>query len=86
MKYNVNVILKVEKQLLDIPSILATKIKSKIKCLGENPRPNGCCKLKGQKDSYRIRVGRYRIVYEIFDNIVLVQVINVDHRKDVYRS
>lgn len=51
--------------------------------LANNPRPAGCKKLKG-RDSYRIRVADYRIIYEIFDDILLVDVIDLGHRKDIY--
>ena len=58
-------------------------IKTAIYNLAENPRPNGYKKLKG-RDGYRIRSGDYRIIYEIHDSILLVDVVNVGHRKDIY--
>lgn len=60
-----------------------SKIKKAIVSLADNPRPHGYKKLK-ERNGYRIRVGDYRIIYEIFDNILLVEVINLGHRKDVY--
>jgi len=45
----------------------------------------GCEKMKGMKNGYRIRVGDYRVVYEIVDQVLIIYVIRVDHRKDVYR-
>ena len=51
--------------------------------LAENPRPKGYKKLKG-RTGYRIRVGNYRIIYEIFDDILLIDVIDLGHRKDIY--
>jgi len=51
--------------------------------LAGNPRPPGHKKLKG-RDGYRIRVGDYRVIYEIFDDVMLVDVINLGHRKDIY--
>jgi len=59
-------------------------VKSKILQLAENPRPDGCKKLKG-RPGFRIRHGNYRIIYEIHDYILVVRVIRVAHRKDVYR-
>jgi mRNA interferase RelE/StbE len=59
-----------------------------IKCIGllaDDPRPPGCTKLSGY-DRYRIRQGSYRIVYGIEDNELVVYVIKVGHRKDVYRG
>jgi len=58
-------------------------IKTAIYNLAYNPRPHGCKKLKG-RDGYRIRVGDYRIIYNIFDKILTVDVINPGHRKDIY--
>lgn len=60
------------------------RIVRRIQSLSENPRPPGCQKLSGY-DRYRIRQGDYRIVYEIRDLEVLVVVIKIGHRRDVYR-
>jgi len=54
-----------------------------IENLAKNPRPQGYKKLKG-REGYRIRVGNYRIIYEIFDEILLIDVIDLGHRKDIY--
>jgi mRNA interferase RelE/StbE len=56
----------------------------RISQLAENLRPFGCEKISGQ-DKYRVRQGRYRILYAIADQDLLVQVVKVAHRKDVYR-
>ena len=56
-----------------------------IQSLGENPRPFGSEKLSGHLDLYRVREGNYRILYSIDDEKLLVDVIKVGHRKDVYR-
>ena len=60
------------------------RIVAGILALADEPRPVGCEKLAGQSDRYRIRVGRYRIVYSIADEL-LVLVVRVAQRKDVYR-
>jgi mRNA interferase RelE/StbE len=60
------------------------RIVERIRRLEENPRPPGCEKLSGQ-DKYRVRQGRYRIVYSIEDQDLIVYVVKVGHRKDVYR-
>lgn len=60
------------------------QILDRIEFLGADPRPTGCQKLSGQ-ERYRIRQGRYRIVYSIEDLILTVYVVKVGHRKDVYR-
>jgi mRNA interferase RelE/StbE len=51
--------------------------------LAINPRPQGYKKLKG-RDSYRIRIGDYRVLYDIFDNKLIIDVITLGHRKDIY--
>jgi mRNA interferase RelE/StbE len=61
------------------------RIVLRIRSLGENPRPFGCEKLSGHLDRYRVREGNYRILYSIDDEKVLVDVVKVGHRKDVYR-
>lgn len=61
------------------------RIVERIRDLTENPRPPGCEKLSG-RDKYRLRQGRYRILYSIEDEDLLVYVVKVAHRKDVYRQ
>jgi mRNA interferase RelE/StbE len=57
-----------------------------IESLAEYPRPEGCKKLKGETDLYRIRVAnKYRVVYQIQDNQLLITVVKVGHRRDIYR-
>jgi len=60
------------------------RIVDRITKLAENPRPPGCEKLSGQ-DKYRVRQGRYRIVYSIEDQNLVIYVVKVAHRKDIYR-
>jgi len=58
-------------------------IKQAIYNLADNPRPNGYKKLKG-RDSYRIRVADYRIIYDIEDGLLQIRVLDLGHRKDIY--
>ena len=53
--------------------------------LGEDPRPRGCVKLKGEDELWRIRVSDYRVVYSIEDEMLIVLVVRVAHRKEVYQ-
>ncbi|MEZ4776580.1 MAG: type II toxin-antitoxin system RelE/ParE family toxin [Bacteroidia bacterium] len=71
------------KSLKKISEPYYSSIKEAIYRLAENPRPQGCKKLKG-RDGYRIRVADYRIIYDIFDDILQVNVIDLGHRKDIY--
>ncbi len=74
----------VEKDFASIPRSDLKKILQRIKTLAENPRPPGCEKLTGQ-ERYRVRQGRYRIVYSIHDDELTVWIVKVGHRKDIYR-
>ncbi len=60
-----------------------SNIRTAIYGLADNPRPHGCKKLKG-RDGWRIRVRDYRIIYNIFDKVLTVDVINLGNRKDIY--
>ncbi len=53
--------------------------------LAENPFPPGCRKLLGSKDTYRIRVGDYRVIYEVVAGRLIIEIIRARHRKDAYR-
>ncbi len=83
MVYKVQIERKVQKKLSKIPAPYYTTIKTAILNLGDNPRPHGYKKLKGM-DAFRIRVADYRIIYEIHDHVLLVDVIDLGHRKDIY--
>jgi mRNA interferase RelE/StbE len=81
--YHIRIERKAQKQLNKITNPYYSKIKKAILDLGNNPRPTGCKKLKG-RSGYRIRVADYRIIYEIIDDILLIDVIDLGHRKDIY--
>ena len=74
----------VRKDLSTIPKNILKKILSRINSLGEEPRPEGCEKLTGQ-ERYRLRQGKYRILYSIQDDELTIWIVKVGHRKDVYR-
>jgi mRNA interferase RelE/StbE len=61
------------------------KIISAIEALSENPRPSGCKKLVGSEHTYRIRISDYRVIYDIQDHKMVVYVVRIRHRRDVYR-
>ena len=83
MAYSIKLKSKVLKTLIKIKEPYYSAIKKQIYNLADNPRPNGCKKLKGRK-GYRIRVGNYRVIYEILDDILLIDVVDLGHRKDIY--
>ncbi len=57
-----------------------------IQSLANEPRPIGVKKLSGEKDIYRVRVGNYRVLYRIVDKVLVVVVVSVGHRREVYRD
>ena len=74
-----------EKDLARLASAVHDRVVTAIQALATNPRPPGCRKLAGSKNDWRIRVGDYRIIYEIADEIRIVRVNRVRHRREVYR-
>jgi mRNA interferase RelE/StbE len=75
-----------EKQFAKLPPQLRRRITKAFDGLRENPRPRGCVKLQGEEDLWRIRVGDFRVVYTIEDDELIVLVVRVAHRKDVYQE
>lgn len=82
-KYTVTLSKAAQKQLDKLSDKLAAPILDAIATLSANPRPSGVKKLKG-RDGYRIRKGDYRIIYDIHDYILVVDVVAIGHRKDIY--
>jgi mRNA interferase RelE/StbE len=74
----------VHKDFNAIPKKDLKRILDRIELLAENPRPPGCEKLTGQQ-RYRLRQGRYRILYSVQDDELTVWVVKAGHRKDIYR-
>jgi mRNA interferase RelE/StbE len=74
-----------EKGLSRLPAETHDRVIEAIQALAANPRPVGCRKLSGSKHDWRIRVGDYRVVYEIADVIRVVRVNRMRHRREVYR-
>lgn len=81
--YEVRIERKVQKKLSKISEPDYSKLKASILDLSKNPRPHGYRKMK-DRNSYRIRIGDYRVIYEIHDFILLVDVIDLGYRKDIY--
>lgn len=73
-----------EKELRRLPSKVIEKIIALLKSMEENPRPTGCKKLKGYKNLWRVPIGDYRLIYAIEEVIMLVDVREIGHRKDIY--
>ena len=75
-----------KKDLKGISKTDVHRIIGAVEGLSEIPRPPGSAKLSGSDLTYRIRVGNYRVIYEIHDEAILIDVVKVGHRKDVYRK
>ncbi|MBD2434639.1 MULTISPECIES: type II toxin-antitoxin system RelE family toxin [Fischerella] len=86
MIYQVEITSRAAKQLKKLPEDIKLRIEEKIQELAENPRPDGVVKLEDSEDTYRVRVGKYRILYEVKDDLLIVKVVKVGHRKDVYKK
>ena len=84
-KYKVTFKKSVAKDLRSIPNKDVAKILGKVNTLAENPRGEGCIKLSGN-DKYRVRQGLYRIIYQIRDDVLVVNVVKIAHRSSVYKN
>jgi mRNA interferase RelE/StbE len=83
--YTVTFARSARRELESLETLAIARLLPRIEALANNPRPYGCCKIKGGKNLWRIRVGDYRIVYGIDDSQRAVDVIAIGHRRDVYR-
>ena len=84
-RYDIQIASSAERQFRKLQSSLQQKIKAKILSLGVNPQPYGSQKLHAA-EAYRIRLGDYRILYEISDSQKTVYICDIGHRRDIYRS
>ena len=73
-----------ERDLKGLPAIVFQRVIQHVKALADNPRPPGCRKITGSEGSWRIRVGDYRIIYEIDDKARVVRIMRVRHRREAY--
>ena len=85
-RYIVRIPKKIKKKIEKFPKHYQIKIKEKLKMLEIIPYPYGCVSMAGYENRTRIRVGIYRIVYEVFEYEIVVNVVNIDNRKDVYKG
>jgi len=85
MSYKIVYDINLDKALEKVSKRDVKSIKEKIENLADDPRPPGSTKLSG-KELYRIRYGNYRIIYKIADDRLVVLILDVDHRKDVYKK
>lgn len=81
--YQVIISNKAEKALQKLPGIAYARMVAALRNLAQDPRPAGCKKLKG-REAWRIRIGDYRAIYEVEDDKLIVLIISIGHRKDIY--
>jgi mRNA interferase RelE/StbE len=83
--YRIEISSSAEKSLKKIPKKDINKIIESIQILAINPYPDGCRKLAGEENAFRIRQGHYRIIYEVEGKKLLILILKIGHRKDIYR-
>ncbi|MDJ0601720.1 MAG: type II toxin-antitoxin system RelE/ParE family toxin [Crocosphaera sp.] len=86
MSYNIIISKSVQKQIDSLSDELRIRILEKVKKLKEEPRPQGVIKLKGYTKEYRLRIGNYRVRYEIDDSNKTILLLQCKHRSEVYRT
>ena len=86
MKYTIIISKSVQKQISRLSNELQKRVIGKISGLQEEPRPTGIVKMKGYSNEYRLRVGNYRIRYEIDDSQRIIKILQCKHRREVYRQ
>jgi mRNA interferase RelE/StbE len=84
--YRIQIAPSAVRQLRKLPASVQERIAGHIEELAIDPRPRGAIKLQGEDDLYRIRVGDYRVIYTIRDDELIVLVLRVGHRREIYRG
>ena len=85
MIYDIKIRKKAQKSLSKIPNPFQSNIIEKIRKLANNPFPPQSKKLTG-REALRMRIGNYRVIYEIFENELIILVLNIGHRKNIYKK
>lgn len=83
--YSVEISRTAEKQLRGLPREDQERVAGAMVALGAEPFPARCRKLAGHTNTYRIRVGRYRVIYSVEQDRVVIVILKIGHRKDIYR-
>lgn len=86
MSYEIQILPRAARQLKALSVEVRQEISLTVQSLANEPRPIGVKKLSGEKDIYRVRVRNYRILYKISDKVLVVVVVSVGHRREVYRD
>lgn len=86
MRYRVEITRRAERQFDSLPREAQERVNRLYDVMTENPRSHGAVKMQGYANLYRMRTGDWRVVYEIRDNVLLVLVVAVGHRREIYRE
>ena len=84
MKYRVEFTAAAARQVKKLPQPARDRVLDAIEALGEEPRRHGAKKLVGERTAWRIRIGDYRVIYDVFDSELTVSVVRAAHRREVY--
>jgi mRNA interferase RelE/StbE len=84
VSYRVELTTAAARQVKKLPRPARDRVLDAIEDLGEEPRPHGAKKLVGETTAWRVRVGDYRVIYDVFDDELVVTVVRAAHRRDVY--
>jgi len=76
---------RAERELKKLPEEIFHRVIPRLRGLADNPKPSGCRKISGSKDDWRIRIGEYRVIYEIDEISKTVKIMRIRHRREVYR-
>jgi mRNA interferase RelE/StbE len=85
LAYRIELSPRAQRDFKALDGSLRGRIKRRIDSLAENPYPSGITKIEGEDDLYRLRVGDYRILYQVKGKILLVLIVGIGHRRDIYR-
>jgi mRNA interferase RelE/StbE len=85
LAYRIELTPRAQRDFKALDGSVRGRIKQRIDSLAENPYPQGIKKLEGEDELYRLRVGDYRILYQVQGKVLLVLIIGIGHRRDIYR-
>lgn len=86
MPYSVEIRPAAQRQIKKLPREVQAKVLTRLTALAEDPKPSGAEALQGPQDLYRVRVGQYRVLYEVQEQVLMVLVVRVGHRREVYQQ
>lgn len=86
MAYRIEFTHRAKKQFQSLTHEVQLRLRPRIESLAQSPRPGGVKKLSASENLYRIREGDYRVIYQVQDKVLLILVLKIGHRRDIYRT